>query len=179
MTNFYTSDTHFYHSNIIKYCNRPFSSVEEMNEKMIANWNEVVNPGDTVYHLGDFAFCTSDRAISLLNRLNGRKVLITGNHEKTIIASEEARNKFERIYQYKEVKDGSEFLVLLHYGMRVWNKSHHGAIHLYGHSHGSLPGDSQSCDVGVDCWNFTPVTLKQIKERLITLPSRRSVDHHE
>jgi calcineurin-like phosphoesterase family protein len=70
-------------------------------------------------------------------------------------------------------------LVLCHYGMRVWNKSHHGAIQLYGHSHGNLPGDSQSCDVGVDAWGFMPVSIEMIKTRLALLPKRTEPDHHQ
>jgi calcineurin-like phosphoesterase family protein len=62
--------------------------------------------------------------------------------------------------------------------MRTWNKRHHGAIHLYGHSHGTLPGDAQSCDVGVDCWDFYPVSLAQIKARLAESPPIEPVDHH-
>lgn len=78
---------------------------------------------------------------------------------------------------YAEVVEGDR-LVLLHYAMRVWNRSGRGSLHLYGHSHGNLPGDRQSCDVGVDVFGFRPVSLAEIKHHLATLPERRPVDHH-
>ena len=74
--------------------------------------------------------------------------------------------------------DGT-MVVLCHYAMRVWSRSHHGAIHLYGHSHGNLPGDSQSCDVGVDCWDFAPVSIEEIRVRLARSPGRAERDHHQ
>lgn len=69
-------------------------------------------------------------------------------------------------------------LVLCHYAMRVWNRSHHGTLMLYGHSHSNLLGNSQSLDVGVDAWDMRPVTLREIKNRMATLPPYRSEDHH-
>lgn len=184
---FFTSDTHFGHANIIKYCNRPFSSVEEMNEAMVKNWNRKVSPNDTVYHLGDFAFLPPDKANWYLSRLNGNKFLVPGNHDSETKIKEYAHinslNGFTilpSLYEFKaKVEDEKIHFVLCHYAMRVWNKSHHGAIHLYGHSHGSLPEDpnSLSCDVGVDCWNFEPVSLDEI---LVKMYKKKfvPVDHH-
>src|SRR4051812_42588376 len=80
----FTSDTHYHHKNIIKYSNRPFANVQEMNEAIINNFNSVVKPGDLVYHLGDFGFCTIDQADQILSRLNGRKYFIWGNHDKIL-----------------------------------------------------------------------------------------------
>ena len=79
---YFTSDTHFGHENIIKWCRRPYSSVEEMNEKLIENWNSVVGPDDIVFHLGDFAFGGSGLWKEVLSRLNGKKYLIIGNHDE-------------------------------------------------------------------------------------------------
>ena len=80
---FFTSDTHFGHANIIKYCARPFASVQEMNRELIARWNAVVGPRDTVYHLGDFAFGKASEAPTFLRKLNGaKKILIRGNHDR-------------------------------------------------------------------------------------------------
>ena len=169
---FFTSDTHFEHSKIIIYSNRPFSSVEEMDEAMIRNWNNVVGPYDFVYHLGDFSF--SKNPGKYFHRLNGIKHLILGNHDKG--ATLELPWRWQKCMF--ELKLDKQFIVLCHYGMRVWNKSHYGSIQLYGHSHGTLPGTSQSLDVGVDCWNFAPVNIDQIKERLSTLPSYKDADRH-
>ena len=172
MTIYYTSDTHFYHTNIIKYSNRPFKSVEEMNYEMIKRWNEVVTPQDTVYHLGDFGFADRSKNDRISVQLNGLKFMLLGNHDKSSPAG------FTKLGQCLEIYDENYKIVLCHYGMRVWNKSHHGALHLYGHSHGSLPGDSQSLDVGVDCWDYYPVALPSILRRMKTLPQRTPVDHH-
>lgn len=78
---FFTSDTHFGHTNILQFCNRPFHSVQEMNEALINNWNNVVRPEDTVYHLGDFAFGGSQLWNDVLSKLNGHIYLILGNHK--------------------------------------------------------------------------------------------------
>ncbi len=169
----FTADHHYGHSNIIKYSKRPFSSVHEMNEIMTLRWNERVMPDDIVYHLGDFAF--KDHA-KYLDRLHGTKHLIIGNHDHKGIKS--AGNRWASVNDIVYLKQPAT-IVLCHYGLRVWNKSHHGALHFYGHSHGSLPGDSQCCDVGVDCHNFYPASFEEIKVRLATQPQRHTVDHHK
>lgn len=174
---YYTSDTHFGHTNVIKYCNRPYTSVEEMDEALIENWNNTVGNNDTVYVLGDFAFKNAQATSNYLRRLKGFKHLIWGNHD-----SNQVRNLQHPFWYssqpYLEVKDGKDTVVLCHYAMRVWNQSHRGNLMLYGHSHGTLPGTNQSLDVGVDCWNYKPVTLEQIKERLKTLPAYSQEDKH-
>lgn len=177
MTIWFTSDHHFGHARIIEMAKRPFSSVEEMDEEMIRRWNAVVSRGDLVYHLGDFAFAEHD---PYLNRLNGQKHLILGNHDHSN-RWKKARG-WQTVDELRHIKHEGEAppIVLCHYGLRVWNRSHYGALHFYGHSHGSLPGDHQSCDVGVDCWGFKPVTLDEIKMgRLRFNPKRGEPDHHE
>src|SRR5580698_6429953 len=167
MTTYFTSDTHFGHSRIIQYSKRPFKHVDEMNETIIDNWNSVVKSTDAVWHLGDFAFLPEHKAENILRRLNGHKHLIIGNHDK----NNTRLQGWESVQYYKEIKvNNDDLIVLLHYGMRVWCKSHYGSYMLYGHSHGSLLGNSQSLDVGVDCWNFTPIDFEQIKARMKTLP---------
>ena len=164
----FTSDTHLGHKNIIVYSKRPFSHVNEMNEAIINNWNERIKPNDDVYHLGDFGLAPLFKLQEWFDRLNGQKHLILGNHDKDI---KKVRG-WVWIKDYHRLHIGEDRIILFHYGMRVWDRSHHGSIQLYGHSHGSLPGDSQQLDVGVDCWNFRPVNLKEIKARLKTLPER-------
>ena len=161
---FFISDTHFSHHNIIKYCYRPFSSIKEMDETIIENWNNTVKAGDLVYHLGDFAFVkTADDLEKITKRLNGNIYLILGNHDRQIIKSS---NKFVWKRDYARIKVGSQKIILSHYAFRVWDCKHHGSYHLYGHSHGTLPDDegSYSIDVGVDAQNFTPISFEQVVE---------------
>ncbi len=178
MQTFFTADTHFNHANIIKYSNRPFKDTVEMNDTIINNWNQVVREYDTVYHLGDFCFGRDDAYFnSVFPRLNGYIVLIKGNHDSLAWRN---RYRFAACFDsYHEVKVEQQEITLCHYKMSVWNKSHHGAWHLYGHSHGSLPaGPNERCfDVGVDCHNFTPVSFDKVKaimEKKTFVP----IDHH-
>jgi len=166
MKTFFTSDTHFSHDNIIKYCNRPFVDIKEMNEVLIEKWNEVVSPDDTIYHLGDFCFTKFFTEIEVLTKaLNGNMILILGNHDHLIKRNKHLWRYFKRVVDsYLEVKIEKNDFTLCHYAMRVWNKSHHGSYHLYGHSHGTLPDDmsSRSFDVGVDSHEYQPVELEKV-----------------
>jgi len=167
MTIYFTSDTHFGHANIIRYCNRPFATVEEMDEALIANWNAVVGRGDEVWHLGDFGWHDAKRMRSIFQRLNGKKRLIIGNHDgKEVLDLPWSAPPSH----YAEASVDRQRVVLFHYGTRVWNGMRRGAIQLYGHSHGRLPGSDRSLDVGSDCWGYAPVTLARIRERLATNP---------
>jgi calcineurin-like phosphoesterase family protein len=146
------------------HCRRDlhFASVEEMDERMIAEWNAVVGSKDEVWHLGDFAYrCSLEYAEGIFKRLRGRKHLVIGNHEQR-----GRRLAWESQQAYKEITVDNRDLVLFHYSMRSWNRQHHGSVHLYGHSHGSLAPLGLSLDVGVDCWGFRPVSLDEILARL-------------
>lgn len=162
MTVWFTADSHFSHRNIIKYCNRPFSSVAEMDETMIANWNDRVSQHDTVYHLGDFMF--GKNQLRILQRLNGRKHLILGNHDRDVSLAD----GWIWINHYAEVTCSKQHIVLFHYAMKVWNRSYYGSWHLFGHSHGTLPDDSNSLsfDVGVDCHDFKPLSFEEVKQMM-------------
>lgn len=173
----FTSDTHFGHENIIRHCSRPFASAPEMDAVMVANWNSIVQPDDDIWHLGDFAYKSPRAPADYLRRLNGRKHLIWGNHD-----SDQAKSApgWTSSQAYAEVTVEDRRVVLFHYALRTWRWIGRGSIHLYGHSHGRLEGDQQSCDVGVDAgWEFRPVQLAEIKGRLLTLPERVPLDHHE
>jgi len=161
--NFYTADTHWDHKNIMKHCNRPFGSVHEMNETLIKNWNSVVGVNDTIYHLGDVGFKNTG---TILPRLNGRIHLIHGNHDNS---TTKRNNRFITSSPIKEIKIGGIKTVLQHYAMRTWNASFHGSMHLFGHSHGRLPPHGLSFDVGVDSWDYMPVSEKQIIDKMATL----------
>ena len=155
---YFTADTHFGHANIIKYCGRPYSTVEEMDQALIANWNNTVSGSDTVYHLGDFAW---KQARSYREQLNGSIHLIRGNHDgdKNRKIDE---SLFASVSDLKEIRIEGQKIILCHYAMRVWNASHHGSWHFYGHSHGTLPLSGNGVDVGVDCWDYKPITLEEV-----------------
>lgn len=184
MNTWFVSDTHWGHANIIKYSNRPFADVDEMNEALIKNWNAQVKQGDTVWHLGDFAFMPIKNFKSVLWRLNGNINVVLGNHDKVITQNHHEliqQGRIVSIQSYAELKVGGHFIVLFHYGQRVWNKSHHGAIHLYGHSHGSLPPFGLSVDVGVDCKEVTPEYRPVSLDEVVQYMDKRKsvvVDHH-
>lgn len=175
MSCYFTSDTHLGHANIIKHAKRPFASVEEMDEALIRNWNTVVKPGDTVYHLGDFSWGATDAA-TYLRRLNGNIHIVFGNHDKPV---RKIAHLFKSAQDLLEVSVEAQRITLCHYAMRVWNKSHHGAWQLYGHSHGSLPDNPNalSCDVGVDCWSYTPVSMAQLRRKMQS-KEFKAIDHH-
>lgn len=176
---FFTSDTHYGHANIIKHSKRPFRDVAEMDEAMIRNWNAVVRPGDLVYHLGDFAFCEANRATWIASRLAGQKYLVFGNHDKHLRKDKAFLAQWIWARDYAEIKVGDQKINLMHYAMLVWNGSHRGAWQLFGHSHGSIKDDPHALrlDVGVDVWNFEPVSF----ENLRVVMGRKTfapVDHH-
>lgn len=185
MSIFFTSDIHFGHTNIIKYCNRPFTNVQEMDEKIIQNWNKTVSPYDTTYIVGDFSFHKDQqKTISIINRLNGSKHLIMGNHDKDL--KSEVLSKFASVHDYFELNMAPDndyprghMIVLLHYAMRVWNKSHRGSWHLYGHSHGTLYDDnsSLSIDVGLDCHNYMPISYDDVK-KIMSYKKYKPIDRH-
>lgn len=177
---FFTADTHFGHSNIIKYCNRPFKDSQEMDEALIANWNSKVKPEDEVYHLGDFAFGTPEFAWKIRRRLNGKIYLIRGNHEKPALSAQALfNNVFEWTKDVHTVRIGNQEIFLSHYAHRVWNKSHRGTYHLFGHSHGTLKdlADSLSFDVGVDCQNYFPLSFDEVIDKM-KLKTFTAIDHH-
>ena len=165
MTIFFTADNHFGHSNIIRHCARPFASALEMNEVMIERWNSVVKPKDQVYHLGDVSVLRPEKTREILDRLNGKIYLIRGNHDKSA-EHKLCCDRFEWIKDYYFLKLPNNIsIALMHYAMRVWNKSHYGSWHLYAHSHGNLkiPPELLCLDVGVDAWDFTPVSFEQVR----------------
>lgn len=159
MKTFFTSDNHFGHKNILKFENRPFSTVEEMDEYMIKQWNNKVSNNDIVYILGDFSFYNKIKTNEILEMLNGKKILITGNHDKSAL---ECKYRFEYISPLHEIKINKINVVLCHYPMLKWNKSHYGSIQLHGHTHSNLMGITNQYNVGVDINNLVPCELEEI-----------------
>jgi calcineurin-like phosphoesterase family protein len=171
---FFTSDTHFGHVNIIKYCDRPFVDNEEMTNTLIDNWNMVVPKDGTVFHLGDFALCSTGYCQGIMSQLNGNLYLIVGNHEKTVLKPKHLRDRFVQLADILEIKVvdqelGPEYayIVMCHYPMLSWNHSYHGSWHLYGHVHGTLNHPNPNAlEVGVDPNEFTPLSYLEVKTRI-------------
>lgn len=156
---------HFFHSNIIRFCNRPYNSVDEMNDDLIKRWNNKVLTTDTVYFLGDFAMGKYNKTqlIEIFDSLNGIKHLIFGNHDHSDVKS----LPWVTQRDMHNIKDGGTTVAMCHYPMRDWYNKFHGSYHLFGHTHNTIPNLPRACDVGVDAWeDMTPVTLEEIKEKL-------------
>lgn len=183
---FFTSDTHFGHKNIIKYCNRPYADLKDMDAALVSNWNAKVGSNDVVFHIGDLAFIKEDKKLQeLIHSLNCKTLyLVPGNHDDAQRYKQlKGDNKVVVLNTLHEiniqVEDEKMRFVLCHYALRVWNKSHYGAIHLYGHSHGTLPDDpnSRSMDVGVDNHNYAPLHLDEVLMKMYQKVFK-PVDHH-
>lgn len=164
MTIYFTADTHFHHKNVIRLCDRPFSSIEEMDRKLIENINERVKKEDTLYILGDFSFTA--KPAEYLSQINGNVVRVKGSHDYDI------KEPYIIKLQPKGLLDEygtQQLIVLCHYSMRTWERSHYGSWCLWGHSHNNLEPYGLSFDVGVDAWNYYPVSLEEVAEKMATL----------
>lgn len=154
---FFSADEHFFHKNIIDYSNRPFKSVEEMNETLINNHNSIVKrKNDIVFHIGDFTFLNKIEDVhkKIITKLNGQHIFLKGSHDYWM--------KEKTALTLVELMVDNYHFTLCHYCMRTWPRSHYNTFHLFGHSHGSLPSIGKSHDVGVDNNNFYPFTFDQI-----------------
>lgn len=181
MTTWFTSDQHFGHANIIKFCNRPYDSVEEMDEDLIARHNAVVKPSDTVWYLGDFSYHKPAQYLQILRRLHGIKGYIWGNHD-----SHSMRNNPEVLGQfalgchdYKEISVEGQHICMMHFPILEWNKGHRGSWMLHGHSHGNATyghlASNKIYDVGVDPNELNPVSF-QMLQRIFRNAS--NIQHH-
>lgn len=177
--NFYIADTHFGHRNIIRYDNRPFFTVEEMDKTLVDRWNKVVGTKDTVYILGDLSWHKEKETLDILDSLSGRKVLIKGNHDRI---SSEIAQRFVKVCNYLEVTDCKTRVVMSHYPMPFWNGQFCDSVHLYGHVHNShqwncceswrkelrqlqdIPMRMFNVGCMMDYMNYTPRTLQEIIE---------------
>jgi calcineurin-like phosphoesterase family protein len=163
---FFTSDTHFGHKNIIEYCERPFASIEEMDDVIVDKWNEKVGKYDHVYHLGDFALVKNFN--KYIDRLKGNITLIVGNHDHHSSSTLKGAN-FHAKHDMLTIKGPTE-ITLCHYAMRCWPQSHYGAWHLFGHNHNKMSPWGKSFDVGVDCHGFKPISIDEVEDIMKTLP---------
>lgn len=174
---YYIADTHFGHANIIKYDERPFSNVDEMDECLISRWNEKVSDNDEIYMIGDFAFSHGKSADWYLKRLKGRKHLIIGNHENSIMDNSKAKSLLESINYMKEISDYMRQMavkvVLCHYPLAEWNGIYKGWYHVYGHIHNN-PNDAyeimrnkdHAFNAGCMINGYVPVTLEELRRNM-------------
>lgn len=165
---FFTADEHYYHNNIIKYCNRPFENFDEMNETLIENHNLVVGKNDITIHAGDFCWLKNRGVIyrSIVRRLNGGHIFIKGSHDYWLKGT-----KTNQIWEKNITVNGKKYyIVTCHYALRVWARSHYNSFNLFGHSHGQLDPIGKQHDIGVDVNGFYPISDKQIVEIMKNRP---------
>lgn len=170
----FTSDTHFYHENIIHFCNRPFKDVAEMNETLIRNWNETVPEDGIVFHLGDFCLGGSQYWNDILYRLNGKIYLILGNHDMKNIR-QGFMKRFEYVTQQMTICVGGQSIILNHNPFLCYGGAYRDVWQLFGHVHsGPLSKTGLDhprlnmlfplqYDVGVDNNNFRPVSFAEVR----------------
>lgn len=175
---YFWSDTHFNHEGVIRYCNRPYQSVAEMNVALVAAWNRAVTPKDTIYHVGDWAFMSKDAGDfgELYGALNGHKHLVRGNHDEK--NPKALKLPWESISDLVTVRDQGMRAIACHYPMETWKGSHKGYLMIHGHSHGSLKRVlPHRFDVGCDVWP-EPVSFSHLWQ-LASTQIFEAQDHHE
>lgn len=162
---FFSADYHLGHKNIMKYCNRPFDSVEEMDETIINSHNKIIGKNDIFIHAGDFClFKSYDRVNKqYIQRLNGKHMFLMGSHDEWL-----SKLNYQDIWKRGI---GSHYIVVCHYLMRVWPLSHYGSWHLYGHSHGNAQflEEGKQLDIGWDLW-YKPLSIEEIKVEMDKRP---------
>ncbi|MBR2655575.1 MAG: metallophosphoesterase [Loktanella sp.] len=163
--NYYTADPHFFHERILEFCDRPFTSIGEMNGRILAHYQASVGPDDDLWIVGDVAMVRSDMADQLsamLQSIPGRKHLIVGNHDEPWVR---ALPVWTSVHDMVEIIDDGTRLTLCHYPMITWPGARRGALQLFGHVHQNWQGSRKAVNVGVDVWDFKPVTIREIRKR--------------
>ena len=157
----FTSDLHFGHKNVIEYCSRPFTDVDDMARGLIANYNQLVAPTDIVYFLGDITFANATNSRKYISQLNGYKILVKGNHDHK--SSKMCRYGFDLVTYGATILIGDEIYKLSHYpygDARFPTRSpvDQGGWILHGHTHSKEKFRDRQIHVGVDAWNYWPVS---------------------
>jgi len=155
MKTWITSDLHFGHTNIMKFCPSTrgfFRDVDHMNSEMIRMWNDAVRQEDVVYILGDVSFTNARQAAHIMNSLVGTKILIQGNHDSKLIKDSIFQKCFKEIHTYLRLVHDKTLIIMFHYPIWEWDQMHRGSIHFHGHLHGNDNGmpNSRAFDVGFD-----------------------------
>lgn len=175
----FTADLHFLHPKIVNICDRPIT-VEKHDEWLLERINSKVSKHDTLYILGDVSMASKEKTEKILHRINGNKVLIPGNHDDNILTS----TLFGEIKLIKDFTFNSEsypniHIVLCHYPIASWNRKVHNAYHCHGHCHGRLDNSLEPfrVDVGVDCNNYFPISLKELLEKFGNVTKQKESHH--
>lgn len=156
-----TADTHFNHKNIIEYCNRPFKNIDEMNETIIENWNKFINKDDVIFHLGDVGFGKFEQLKPIIDKLNGKKYLIQGNHDR-LNKNYYRELGFEWI-KSKHIMILSEIKLILLHRPPLWNNNiDNSFLYIYGHTHGKSSNTKNKIDIGTDTNNFKPYNMTDL-----------------
>jgi calcineurin-like phosphoesterase family protein len=177
MKTWITSDLHFGHKNIMKFCPQTRArfrdDVAYMNSAMVEEWNARVEPGDLVYILGDVAFMSGSDAGKTIHRLNGDKILVEGNHDRKTLMDATFRNSFVEVHKYLDINYDGHKCVMFHYPIAEWDQMHRGALHFHGHLHGGKSGLEQyrCLDVGMDSTGEIVISMdravRMIKDNVI------------
>ncbi len=170
MAKFYISDLHLFDKNIIKSANRPHKDIQEMHMDIIIKWNKKITKNDIVYIVGDVGLPSNlyetRELIKILKLLNGKKVLIVGNHDREMIKDSSFRKCFIRIEEYYRVFDNGKKVILFHFPIEDWEGRKKGAIHIHGHIHKKKVSFVKNrYHVGCDTQGFLPVTLKELMNK--------------
>jgi|AntRauTorckE5430_2_1112549.scaffolds.fasta_scaffold16341_4 calcineurin-like phosphoesterase family protein len=155
---FVTSDTHFFHENIIKYEERPFQTVEDMNHELIKNWNEVVEPNDLVYFLGDFGMAHPEVLRKILFALNGQISIIRGNHDDSITKLVDIG--FSLVADQVRLEYYGYLCVFSHKPELMAPGA--GVVNIHGHIHGKIRFREGSINVSTDAWGYKPIELRDL-----------------
>jgi calcineurin-like phosphoesterase family protein len=168
------SDTHFSHQNIIKYTNRPFEDAEKMNKQLIKNWNLLIKSDDMVYHLGDFAFGDKRSVENILRRLNGRKILILGNHDRCK-PQHYVEIGFEWAYNFPIIYDN--FCIMSH--EPVFLEANSPYCNLYGHLHQNTyqSPNKNYYNCCVEQHDYKPVLYDEIKKHFLKIGIKSEPDN--
>ncbi len=150
------SISYYGHKNVLKYCNRPYDNVDDMNHDIIRKHNKVVSEGDKVIHVGDFTLKNTGFAKDIIRQLNGSHTFIRGSHDKWM------KNHKSVFHEMWERKIGNYYICAGHYAAYSWPRSHYNSYYLYGHHHGSLELPNKSMDIGVDTNNYYPYSLEEV-----------------
>ncbi len=180
MKTWITSDLHFGHRNIKNFCpatRARFPDVDSMNEMMVTEWNALVAPEDTVYILGDVAFLPAQQAAEYVNRLNGFKHLIEGNHDRKLLKDPVFRGCFQTVQSYLRLNYNGKLIVMSHYPFLEWDQMHRGSLHFFGHLHGKPTGQEQyrNMDVGMDA---TGQIVIQMEDAISAIINKKIKEHH-